>query len=168
MENNTNQESKKKKILLILLILLLMAAMLGVGLYLGGAFHKKQPQTAIDDTAVRYAEQQDYSEIEESPSIAIPGYDTIDFVANETHQKVVLHNPEENTCYFKMSFILSDGTKIWESDLLEPGMAFTEIELSQGLEAGTYEDVTLKYDCFSLKEMAPLNNGAIKVTLNVG
>ena len=166
MENKTNNQDKKKKILLILLILLLMLGMLFVGLYLGGAF-KPKPQTPIADTAVRYAEQQDYSQLEESPTIAIPGYDTIDFAAGETHQTVTLHNPEENTCYFKMSFILPDGTVIWQSDLLEPGMAFTEIELSQPLDAGTYEGVTLKYDCFSLKDQSTLNNGAIKVTLNV-
>ena len=44
-------------------------------------------------------------------------------------------------------------------------MAFTSIELDKTLDKGTYSDVTLKYDCYSLKDQSQLNGAAIKVTI---
>ncbi len=55
-----------------------------------------------------------------------------------------------------MSLVL-DSEVIWTSDLLEPGMAFEEIELDRPLDAGEYKDVLLKYDCFSLKDQHQFN-----------
>lgn len=149
-------------------ILLLVLIFLG-GLYMGGAFRKPEApgKTPIAGAVGKYAEDQDYSGIEESPSIAIPGYDSFHFKAGQTFQQITLHNPEENTCYFKMSLVLEDGTVIWTSDLLEPGMAFTSIELTKPLEAGTYSDAALKCDCYSLKNQAQLNGAEIKVTIEV-
>lgn len=149
----------------ILLLLLIFAG----GLYMGGAFRKPEApvKTPIAGAVGKYAEDQDYSGIEESPSIAIPGYDSFHFKAGQSYQTITLHNPAENTCYFKMSLILEDETVIWTSDLLEPGMAFTSIELSKTLEAGTYSNVKLKYDCYSLKNQAQLNGAEIKVTIEV-
>ena len=145
----------------------LIAAALVIGLAVGGFFHKSSDEgkTKIAGSVSKYAEDQDYSETTESDSIAIPGYDTLTFKAGEKTQEITLHNPEENTCYFKMSLILEDGTTIWTSDLLEPGMAFTTIDLDEALDAGTYSDVTLKYDCYSLKDQSQLNGAEIKVTI---
>lgn len=141
---------------------LLVIALL-IGLAVGGFFNKND-KTKIAD-AVKYAEDQDYSEIEESDSISIPGYDTLTFAADQKEQEVQLHNPQDNTCYFKMSLILSDGTCIWTSDLLEPGKGFEKITLDKALEAGTYSDVTLKYECYSLKDQTQLNGAEIKLTI---
>ena len=66
-----------------------------------------------------------------------------------------------------MSLILEDGTVIWKSDYLEPGMAFDRIELSQALEKGSYANVTLQYDCYSIADKRELNGSAVTVTLEV-
>ncbi len=77
------------------------------------------------------------------------------------------YNPEQNTCYFKMSLLLPDGTQLWESGLVEPGKAVYEITLNQTLTAGKYENATLKYECFAMDdEQTPLNGSEIKLTLN--
>ncbi len=147
-----------------------IAAVFAVGLAIGGYFDPSpdEGKTRIAGSASRYAEDQDYSDITEADSIAVPGYDTFTFKAGAKTQQITLHNPEENTCYFKLSLILADGTTIWTSDLLEPGMAFTSIELDKALDKGTYSDVTLKYDCYSLKDQSQLNGAAIKVTIVAG
>ncbi len=158
---------KNNKAVRITIYILLIAAALIVGLAIGGFFNKSSDdgKTKIAGDVSKYAEDQDYSDVTESDSISVPGYDTFTFKAGKKTQQITLHNPEENTCYFKLSLILEDGTTIWTSDLLEPGMAFTSLELDKTLEKGTYSDVTLKYDCYSLKDQSQLNGAAIKVTI---
>lgn len=106
-------------------------------------------------------------EIRENPDISVPGYEKLELVAGKKKQNVYLNNPNENTCYFVMSLILEDGTIIWKSDYLEPGMAFDRIELNQPLEKGNYENVTLKYNCYSIVDKRELNGSAVTVTLEV-
>ncbi len=159
---------KNKKIISIVIVVLLVFAALLAGLAIGGFFKKDEAnKTPIAGQVRKYAEDQDYSDIEEADSISIPGYETLQFREGQTYQEVTLHNPENNTCYFKLSLILADGTVLWTSELLEPGMAFTGIELFEPIGAGTYEEVTLKYDCYSLKNMKQLNGAEIKVTVLV-
>ena len=79
-----------------------------------------------------------------------------------------LYNPEQNTCYFRMTLLLSDGTQLWQSGLIEPGKGIYDITLEQTLAAGTYEDAVLKYECFAMDDaQTPLNGSEIKLTLNV-
>lgn len=67
-----------------------------------------------------------------------------------------------------MTLFLNDGTKLWESKLIEPGKAVYDITLSQALPAGIYEDCVLKYECFKMDEdQTPLNGSEIKFTMNV-
>ena len=160
---------KRKRGFRIIVYVLLLAVVLLIGLAIGGFFNSPSDEnkTKIAGDVSRYAEDQDYSDITESESISIPGYDSFTFKAGQKVQNVTLHNPETNTCYFKMSLILEDGTTIWTSDLLEPGMAFTSIELDKALDKGTYSNVRLKYDCYSLKDQSQLNGAEIKVTIIV-
>lgn len=106
-------------------------------------------------------------EITENPDIAVPGYEKLELAAGKKRQTVYLNNPEGNTCYFVMSLILEDGTVIWKSDYLEPGMAFDRIELNQALEKGNYENVTLQYDCYSIIDKRELNGSAVTIKLEV-
>ena len=146
-----------------------LAAVLALGFVIGGAFSHAPGtgKTRIAGDVTRYAEDQDYSAIEESASIAIPGYETLSFMAGQKTQEVTLYNPAENTCYFRMSLVLEDGMTLWTSDLLEPGMAFTRLDLKKSLKAGVYP-ATIHYDCYSLKDQTPLNGAEINVTLEVG
>ena len=159
----------KRKIIKIIANIGALAAVLIIGFYVGSLFSDKgtdDNKTKIAD-GTEYAEDRDYSDIEEKDNISIPGYDTFTFVAGKKEQQVTMFNPKENTCYFKMSLILEDGTVLWTSDLLEPGREFRQIELDNALDAGTYPNVLLKYDCYSLKDQSQLNGAEIKVTINV-
>ena len=101
-------------------------------------------------------------------TIDIPGYGSLSLKAGETAQVVNLHNPQENTCYFKMSLLLADGEELWSSDLVPPGKAVYQIELARPLEAGTYAHTILRYECFAMDEArSPLNGSEIELDLNV-
>ena len=102
-----------------------------------------------------------------SPTIEIPGFDSISLKADIKEQQVNFHNPKKNTCYFKLSLWQDVETKLWESKLLEPGKAIYDLTLDQPLAAGSYDQAFLKYECFSLKEQEPLNGSEINLTLNV-
>lgn len=87
--------------------------------------------------------------------------------ANESTQAVNLYNPESNNCYFKMTITLDDGTQLWQSDLVEPGKGFYEIEFEQTLEVGLYEGCILTYECFSTDgNLSELNGSAITFKIN--
>lgn len=136
--------------------------------------------------------KKDYSNIVENPNISIPGYESLDFMAGKKKQSVNFYNPEENTCYFRISLVLEQGngaetgnasgeapgneqgaagsaeseTVLWTSELIEPGEQVKSIELVQALESGEYPAL-LKYECFSLKDQTPLNGSNIALTLRV-
>ena len=102
------------------------------------------------------------------------------------------YNPEENTCYFRISLVLEQGngaetgnasgdapgneqgaagsaeneTVLWTSDLIEPGEEVGSITLNKELESGEYPAI-LKYECFSLKDETPLNGSNVELTLKV-
>lgn len=100
-------------------------------------------------------------------SISVPGFGQINLVADKLEQTTRLYNPEQNNCYFKISIVLSDGTVIWKSDFMAPGEKADKITLLRALPEGTYHDVTVKYDCFSMSKKSGLNNARIKLKLVV-
>ena len=126
--------------------------------------------------------KKDYSNIVENPNIAIPGFESLEFKAGTKKQSVSFYNPEENTCYFRISLVLKsdDGSKadgtagdseakeevLWTSDLIEPGEEVKSIKLVKELESGDYP-AYLKYECFSLKDETPLNGSNVELTLTV-
>ena len=123
--------------------------------------------------------KKDYSNIEMNPNISIPGYESLSFKAGTKKQSVNFHDPEENTCYFRISLVLeadegtgadkaagAEDTVLWTSELLEPGESVKSIRLERELESGDYPAV-IKYECFSLRDNTPLNGANISVTLQV-
>lgn len=159
----------KKTILIVLAALIALAGALVIGLYLGGAFQEKQAEEKAPVIAEgsKYTNENNYDDIEENPSISVPGFDSVYLKANETHQYFTFHNPEQNTCYFEIVLSMEDGTVLWTSDYLEPGMAISEFDMNQPLSAGVYENATISYHCYSLKTLAPFNSGAVKVNIVV-
>lgn len=161
------------KITKIVLIAVLAVVLAGGGIIVGinwnNWFGDKPAASEVDKNTRDYTGDKDtYTGRKNSDTIDIPGFDTMNLKAGTKKQSVNLHNPGENTCYFKMSIILKDGTKLWESKLVEPGKAVYDITLNQSLSAGAYPDCTLKYECFKMnKEQTPLNGSEIKFTLNV-
>lgn len=160
-----------KTILLVLLAVILVGGGVFVGINWNNWFGEEDtPATAqVDKDAEDYTGDRDtYTGKKNTDTIDIPGFDVMNMKAGTKEQSVNLYNPEQNTCYFKMSILLSDGTKLWESKLIEPGKAVYDLTLRESLSAGEYEDCTLKYECFAMdEEQTPLNGSEIKFTLNV-
>lgn len=104
--------------------------------------------------------------IEKNPdSIAIPGYEILELKANSATQVLSLQNPAQNVCYFQISLYLEDGTMLWQSELIAPGDVSEPIVLTKPLEQGTYRNAILKYSCFKLDGVTPLNGAETKLTL---
>ena len=124
--------------------------------------------------------EKDYSNIEMNPNISIPGYESLDFKTGKTKQSVDFYNPDENTCFFRISLVIKDETDtangeegnageetvLWTSDMIEPGEHVKSIKFDKELESGEYAAI-LKYECFSLKDKTPLNGSNVELTLNV-
>jgi len=127
---------------------------------------KDKPQVQLDQNAEDWEGNRNLAS--ESSTISIPGYEKVILKAGTRQQNVNFHNPEVNTAYFRMSLWLPDGTKIWQSDLIEPSKGIYNITLNQTLFAGEYENAVLKYQCFAMDDdLTPLNGSDIKLTLQV-
>ena len=159
----SKKDDKKKKLLLLLLLLLLLFGGIYIGLNWNNWFGDR-PTVNIDANA----QNQKGKKQKKAGSIQIPGYASINMKANVKEQKVNLYNPKENKCYFRLSIYLPDGTKLWQSQMIEPGKAIYNLSLNQTLKAGTHKNCTLRYECFALsKKLVPLNGSQINFTLNV-
>lgn len=158
-----------KTILIVLLAVILVGGGVAVGINWNSWFKSDEVPADIDDNAEDYTGNKDtYTGKKNTDTIDIPGFDSMSLKAGTKEQSVNLYNPKENTVYFKMSIYLKDGTKLWESKLVEPNKAIYDITLTQSLSAGTYEDCVLKYECFAMdKEQTPLNGSEIKFTMKV-
>lgn len=100
-------------------------------------------------------------------TIDIPGFDVVTFKHGTIQQDSYFYNPAENKCYFKLTLALDDGTIIWQSDYLEPGVAYSHIELNQKLRKGTYHNASLLYDTYSLDNYSRLNGSNINLVVDV-
>ena len=105
------------------------------------------------------------SAVQDSGNINIPGFESLEFKAGETKQTSKLHNPAENSCYFRMTLTI-DGEAIWQSDDIAPGEQVGEMELTRALDAGEYA-AKLKYECFTMQDKTPLNGAEIDLAINV-
>ena len=164
-----NQENRKKRQWIILAAVLVILAA-AVGLFLAFEFGKNNPDgkgIVLEEGAEDWdGEMKDMSEGQ--TGIKIPGYGEITVPAGETTWKITLANPEENTCYFKYTVTIDDSeTPIYESDLIEPGKAVREFEVTEPLEAGDYE-IHLNISTYAMdEELTPLNGAVVKAVLHV-
>lgn len=147
--------------------LLLVAAGIAVGLHWESWFGGPPSTVNLDESAEDWTGARGtYTGDGSSDSIAIPGFDTLTVKAGATEQQVNLYNPEGNPAYFRMSIILPDGTTIWRSDLVAPGKAIYTAEFARPVDAGVYENVTLRYECFAMDDdLTPLNGSEASFTL---
>lgn len=166
-----NKDNKTgKTILLLFLVLLLVGAGIFVGMNWNRWFGETPPEAPVTDQNARdwTGEQEVYQGEKNTGTIDIPGYGSITLKADTKEQAVNLYNTEQNTCYFRMTLLLSDGTQLWQSGLIEPGKGIYDLTLEQTLAAGNYEDAVLKYECFAMnEEQTPLNGSEIKLSLYV-
>ena len=175
---------RSKKLVIALVAVVCLAAVCAVGVAVGlswnqggGQGHSGGVTLSIDPNAEDWhgtlpepeetaaAEDGEDSEV---PTVQIPGYGALEFVAGATEQDVSFVNPEGNGCYFIISIALSDGTVIYTSQLIPPGQGLYHITLDQPLEAGVYENAQLQYRCISLEDQQTEYNGAnVNLTLRV-
>ena len=159
MNNNNTDGNRKARIQKILLATMAaLVAIYGVFTLIWRINDQRVPQNGGNLETVQ--------PVEKNPdSIAIPGYELLELQANSTTQNLCLSNPEENVCYFQISLHLEDGTLLWQSDLIAPGEASKAITLTKPLDKGTYSNAILKYNCFELDGITPLNGAETKLTL---
>jgi hypothetical protein len=152
---------KKRQILIIVAALCSVAAITA-----SGAIGFQLGQQSVDVSGAAAVETM-VAQAPEAGSIAIPGFDRMSVKAGETVQEATLYNPEANECYFVLSIYMPDGTEIYHSSKLAPGETLDSIELARPLEAGTYEDATLRYACYDFDDLKPLNGAEINFILEV-
>lgn len=157
---HVSQPKQKKRRAWLLVIPLLLTVCAAAVFARGGA---EQPASEPEPPKLR----ETVAPEDESPSIAIPGYEYLTLAAGTKQQDFALGNPAANTCYFLISLTLDDGTLLWSSDYIAPGENSGAVELLQALEPGTYSAV-LKYSCFRMNaELSPLNGAETKLALRV-
>lgn len=93
----------------------------------------------------------------------VPGYKTVSVNSATGELSIAPHNPEGNPCYFVVSLV-SGGKELYKSKMLAPGQAVYNAKLSEIPAKGTYQ-ATVKYECFHLETMSPLNGAEINVEL---
>lgn len=129
----------------------------------------KQPaELGIDLGAEKYKPEIEVSEEMDPTKIALPGYESLVMAAGSDKLYAALWNPEVNPCYFKFSLVLKEsGEILYESGLVPPGEAVTEVTLNRKMEEGEYP-VMVKMDTFSLEDKTqPLNGGSSETILEV-
>ena len=138
-----------------MIIIVLLVALIGVGGYLIATQLNKGPEYkgtsgSVDSNATEWDDKLSApSEIE--GKILIPGYSGAKMKTGDTKLKLRIGNPAENKCYLQATLMLADGTILYETDLIEPGKGFDEIEILETLEVGTYE-AYVHYQGYSMDE----------------
>ena len=129
-----------------------------VGVVVVGLFAVYKNSTDLGDGQIKNADldasAQDYvgDQTEDSNAdgalINVKGFGELKFKANQTKQRVNFNNPSNNKCYMVFTLYMPDGSKIYESKLVEPGKAIYEININTKLQAGTYEKARLQNGIF--------------------
>ena len=94
----------------------------------------------------------------EKTGTKIPGYGTVRLPSDKTDVKMILLNPEGNSCYFKFELVV-EGETYFTSKLVEPSMCIEDITLEKPLVTGTYTAI-LKINAYSLDDNLTQMNGA--------
>ena len=148
----------KKKRIYISIIIILLLLLIGAIWYIVCNQSVDKPSSLPTDTnAVEYDGDRPTNRLPNGQDgIAIPGFDTLVFTANQTKQKVNFFNPDSNDCLFLMTLYIDDKP-MWKSGYCKPGTGYYDIELTEPLQAGEYS-AYLKVQCF--KEDGTSLNGA--------
>ena len=169
--------SKKTLIIALIVLLLLIAGAVTVALNWNNWFGSapdgpSSSQTGdldIDENAGDWNGQKLPDKTDDAPAagIKIPGYPSITLPANQETVNVALLNPEGNPCYFTFELVLKDtGETLYQSKLVPPGQAITEITMSKALPAGEYK-ATIKITTTSLADGSAMNGANVETVLIV-
>lgn len=156
---------KKRKRFYIAIIILLLLLLIGAIIYIFCNQQNDSPILPTDENAVTWDGEQKVPRLQNGQKgIAIPGFDTLVFTANQTHQKVNFFNPVENDCLFRMTLYVNDEA-LWQSGYCAAGNGYYDIDISKPLIAGDYS-AYLKVECFKA-DGTPLNGAKVELKLLV-
>ena len=160
----------KKNLPMIIMSVLLLIAIIVILILGFGNRHENTPVPDEPPTVIGGGEPipEEQKKPKDAGNIHLPAFAGMTFKAGTKTQNVVLYNPGENTCLIRISLILADGTKIYQSEFVEPGFRTQPITLVAPMERGIYRDVTLQYECFTNDEnRSPLNGATSKLDITV-
>ena len=87
--------------------------------------------------------------------------------ADKKDVQMNLMNPEGNPCYFTFTLVLKDTDEtIYQSKMVEPGKAITQITLSKELSAGEYPAI-LKISTAVMDDGRAMNGANVETVLKV-
>lgn len=153
---------KNNRMPLFLLALLLIATATGLFWWM----NKQGDGPILEDEAIAYKMPDGAKANDDPTKIMIPGYGELPIQAGTDELYAALLNPEGNQCYFKYRIILKEGNEIvYESNLIKPGMAVTNVKLNRRIDAGVY-DIKLVVLAYSLDDYEnQLNGGVVETKL---
>lgn len=119
-----------------------------------------------DSNAVSWEGEQSITNpvVDDKPAIAIPGIKDITFIADQKEQKINLHNPSINKCYFQMN-LYAENELVWKSGYVAPGNGYYNIELNKTVSAGTMQGFLL-IKCYK-QDGTELNSAKVKFKITV-
>lgn len=164
---------KDKSIYMVLASVLLTATLVFAGVFVGSKLGSGSSSTIAVNSAqgseIPSAGAGGDSSVAgaSNDEIAIPGFEKLVLKAEQVEQKVKFYNPEQNACYFRIFFALADGTELYRSGMIKPGQQLDKVELCRSLKAGSYEGAILRYECYSLDALKPLNGAETILKLEV-
>ena len=179
MSKNDSQIVISKKTLIISLIVLLLLIVGVVTLALNwnnwfgdvpaGPSSSQNGNLDIDENAGDWNGQTLPDKTDDAPAVGIkiPGYPSITLPKDQKTVNVALVNPEGNPCYFTFTLVLKDtGETLYQSKLVPPGKAITEITMSKALPAGEYP-ATIQITTTSLEDGSAMNGANVETVLIV-
>ena len=145
----------------LVVLVLVLAVLAGLGVWI---YHLAGNGNGLDPNAEDYEPSFDFQETADPNHIALPGYEEITITAGTDTAYVALWNPPSNPCYFQFQMVYDDEV-LYESGLIEPGKAVTEVPLGRTFDAGIY-DLNIVINTFSLEDgETPMNGGNIECSL---
>ena len=159
------EHTGKNKIFIVIIICLCAVIIAGLIYFMklkGGSDSAFKPD--LDSNA----KTQTADDTGEKPTgIRIPGYPSITIEADKKDVQMNLMNPEGNPCYFTFTLVLKDTDEtIYQSKMVEPGKAITQITLSKELSAGEYPAI-LKISTAAMDDGRAMNGANVETVLKV-
>lgn len=147
------------------MVLLLLLALCFITFIICSYIWLSNEAKKLDPNASDYAPSTKLDLETDPNNIAIPGYKDIKIKAGTDTAYVALWNPTNNPCLFKFTIKLTEGDKIlYESGLVAPGKAITEVKLNQIIPAGEHE-ISIDVETFALDDAEKRLNGGVVETV---
>lgn len=144
-------------------------ALITCGFFFGYFLQGRQGNSLrVDPGAKDYGQIQAIPENQNPDGISIPMFTKVIFPANERDVKIILLNPEGNLCYFRYTLRIGEEKEVfYQSGLIPPGMAVTDLTLSRALETGEYA-LEIVVETYSLDgDLVPMNGATENAVLYV-